>query len=134
MLSDEQKKVARMILEKEALKLGAFRLKLHEKNPDAPLSPFYFNLRGKENPKPGTLEEVDYDSAAQVMYAKIMAADAAFEAIAPIPNAGGPFARALMKLIANDCRLIALEKIKVDGKRTIVPSPGFEYKKARGFC
>jgi len=28
-----------------AIKFGAFRLKLHEKNPDAPLSPIYVNLR-----------------------------------------------------------------------------------------
>ncbi len=33
--------VADIILERGAFKFGAFKLKLHEKNPNAPLSPFY---------------------------------------------------------------------------------------------
>ncbi len=33
------------LLEIEAIKFGSFRLKLHEKHPDAPLSPIYVDLR-----------------------------------------------------------------------------------------
>lgn len=37
--------VADALFDLGAIKFGAFRLKLHEKNPDAPLSPIYVNLR-----------------------------------------------------------------------------------------
>ena len=39
-----------------------FRLKLHERNPSAPLSPFYFSLRAADNPKAGEHQR-DYDSS-----------------------------------------------------------------------
>ena len=38
-----------------AIQFGNFKLKLHEKNPNAPLSPIYLNLRTPDNPKPGNL-------------------------------------------------------------------------------
>ena len=38
-LTNSQKQVANRIYDREAVKFGAFKLKLHEKNPDAPLSP-----------------------------------------------------------------------------------------------
>lgn len=37
--------LANRLIEEGAIKFGAFKLKLHEKNPDAPLSPFYIDLR-----------------------------------------------------------------------------------------
>lgn len=37
--------VAATLYEIGAIQFGQFRLKLHEKNPDAPLSPYYINLR-----------------------------------------------------------------------------------------
>ena len=37
--------VADTLFDLGVIKFGAFRLKLHEKNPDAPLSPIYVNLR-----------------------------------------------------------------------------------------
>lgn len=40
-----EKSVADLLFEIEAVQLGTFRLKLHEKSPDAPLSPIYINLR-----------------------------------------------------------------------------------------
>lgn len=37
--------VAKRLLESGAVRFGSFRLKLHEENPGAPLSPYYINLR-----------------------------------------------------------------------------------------
>jgi uridine monophosphate synthetase len=45
MLNDLTKKFALSLFDIEAIKFGSFRLKLHEKYPDAPLSPIYIDLR-----------------------------------------------------------------------------------------
>lgn len=45
MLSEKQKELALGLFDIGAVKFGQFRLKLHEKNPDAPLSPIYIDLR-----------------------------------------------------------------------------------------
>lgn len=44
-MSPEQQELAEILLGTKALQFGQFRLKLHETNPEAPLSPFYFNFR-----------------------------------------------------------------------------------------
>jgi len=44
-LNESQKELARALYKLGAIKFGAFKLKLHEKNPNAPLSPYYINLR-----------------------------------------------------------------------------------------
>jgi uridine monophosphate synthetase len=41
----ERERLADLLFEIGAVKFGAFRIKLHETNPDAPLSPIYINLR-----------------------------------------------------------------------------------------
>lgn len=45
MFTDLEKKLALGLFRIEAIKFGAFKLKLHDKNPDAPLSPIYIDLR-----------------------------------------------------------------------------------------
>ncbi|MCL0070528.1 hypothetical protein M1O54_00290 [Dehalococcoidia bacterium] len=45
MLTDRKKKLALQLFDIGAIKFGAFKLKLHEKKPDAPLSPIYIDLR-----------------------------------------------------------------------------------------
>lgn len=45
MLTKEQRKVAILLFDMGAIKFGAFRLKLHEKDQEAPLSPIYVDLR-----------------------------------------------------------------------------------------
>lgn len=44
-LTETRKKLAAELFEIGGIRFGAFRLKLHEKNPDAPLSPIYVDLR-----------------------------------------------------------------------------------------
>ena len=45
---------------------GGFKLKLHEKNPDAPLSPFYLNIR-MQGHKDGPLTRHDIGTLAALM-------------------------------------------------------------------
>ena len=45
MLTDKSKKLALALFDIGAIKFGRFKLKLHEKKPDAPLSPIYIDLR-----------------------------------------------------------------------------------------
>lgn len=45
MLTEARRKLALQLFDIGAIKFGAFRLKLHEKRPDAPLSPIYIDLR-----------------------------------------------------------------------------------------
>jgi hypothetical protein len=45
MLVKNREQLAVELLNIGAIKFGNFRLKLHEKNPDAPLSPIYIDLR-----------------------------------------------------------------------------------------
>ncbi len=123
-------RVADMIFARKALKFGAFTLKLHEKHPDAPLSPFYLNLRTPDNPKPGPLTGEDCVLAAEILWQKILESGLSFSAIAGIPNAGDPLAEAIEKVAAAPrCfRIIKLGK-EVDGeKRKIVPLAGFDYR------
>lgn len=45
MMTEMEKKLALDLFDIGAIKFGAFKLKLHEKKPDAPLSPIYIDLR-----------------------------------------------------------------------------------------
>ena len=44
-MTENQKKLAKSLFEIGAIKFGSFKLKLHETNPEAPLSPIYLDLR-----------------------------------------------------------------------------------------
>lgn len=44
-MTKDEKKLADKLFKIGCIKFGAFRLKLHETNPNAPLSPIYINLR-----------------------------------------------------------------------------------------
>lgn len=94
-----------------------FRLKLHEKNPDAPLSPFYLNLRTKENPKPGPLTPELVDVIGRELWSlardqRVQQADR----VAGVPNAGDPLAAALSTV--SGLPLLVLRKEEhADGRR-----------------
>lgn len=75
-----------------------FKLKLHETNPDAPLSPIYLNLRTPDNPKKGTLTSDIVDRAAAVMVQLQLAANLKCHAVVGVPRAGDPFARAFANI------------------------------------
>ena len=125
-----QKAVARMIYERGSFKFGEFKLKLHEKNPEAPLSPFYLNLRTKNNPgMKGPLTNDDCDLIAMALVARIINKGVSYDAIAGIPYACDPFIEAIERVYPVGFRIVKLSKEVTKDKRRIVPKPGFEYKK-----
>lgn len=92
-----------------------FKLKLHETQPDAPLSPFYLNLRTPDNPKPGPLDKsvlrdigaVLANTVVNAGYAKL---EFRFDLLAGIPNAGEPLAHHLYQPWFSGKHLISLIK------------------------
>ncbi len=49
-MNKAQERLAERLFNEDVIKFGGFKLKLHEKNPEAPLSPIFFNLRTEDNP------------------------------------------------------------------------------------
>jgi uridine monophosphate synthetase len=92
-----------------------FKLKLHDKNPNAPLSPFYLNLR-TENTGPLTSDIVNL-AARCMQYAYFFSNKDRFDAVVGVPRAGNPFARALARLSEVPC--LMLDKYEYNGKRAI---------------
>ena len=115
-----QENVAKMLFDVGAVKFGAFKLKLHEKQPDAPLSPIFLNLRTPDNPKPGPLRAHHVDMIGEVLYSRHCEAHMSFDHVAGVPRAGEPFAKAFLKVLANrNCGLLRLTKSE-DATRRMV--------------
>lgn len=85
-----QRAFADALLECGAVKFGAFRLKLHEREPDAPLSPIYVDLRVLRS-WPDAM-----DRAVAVLKEMIDAKQLAFTRYADIPMAATPLVAILM--------------------------------------
>mgnify|MGYP003392543812 CR=1 FL=1 len=79
-----------------------FRLKLHEKQPDAPLSPFYLNLRTPENPKPGPLTSEIVTTIGRAFYQRVKQEGIYYHRVAGVPRAGDPLAEAFVLAEAED--------------------------------
>lgn len=86
-LTQAQEDLAIALFEIDAIKFGAFRLKLHEKNPEAPLSPYYVNLRVLPR-YPKVMRQV-----ARV-YAELAKEAQPYDACLGIPDAANPLATA----------------------------------------
>lgn len=99
-------------------------MKLHEKKPEAVRSPIYFNLRTPEHPKkPGLLTPEVVADIAECMKYIVDEAHVEFDAVAPIPWAGDPFAGAFTQLTKEKI-LIPLGKWEHAEKRRITgPDP-----------
>ncbi len=97
-----------------------FRLKLHERTPDAPLSPVYLNLRTPDNPRPGPLTPEVVELAAHCLHQLAFRHELSCNAVAGIPNAGTPFAKVFAQLPFT-LPLLQLDKEEVGGKRRVVP-------------
>ncbi len=94
-LTQTQEQVADRIHDRGAIKFGAFKLKLHEKNPDAPLSPIYLTLRIPENG--GPLTDDDVEVIGQELYAMVQREGVIFDLVVGIPRAGEPFAKVVSR-------------------------------------
>jgi uridine monophosphate synthetase len=90
---------------------GYYKLKLHEQNPKAPLSPIFLNLRTADNPKPGLLTPKIVADIANIFYAYVMENGIVFDFIVGIPNAADPFVKAFAALIpGGEEKILYLEK------------------------
>lgn len=99
-----------------------FRLKHHDTNPTAPLSPIYLNLRTPENPKPGPLTPELVVTIGRMLWLEAKARKIQFDAICGLPNAGTPLAKAFAQAAYDDGLLVPnviLGKTEVDSKRKI---------------
>src|SRR5262249_5390777 len=91
-LTGTQRAFAEALLATGAVKFGAFRLKLHEKQPDAPLSPIYVDLRTLRS-FPDAL-----DAAVAALQEMIAARGRAFDLYADVPQAATPLVAVLSHL------------------------------------
>lgn len=97
-LTKSQLVLADTIWDSCAFKVGAFRLKFHETNPDAPLSPYYVSMREKDV-RAGTYPQLRW-AIANALYVDtlgILAADRTSYVIG-IPKAGKPLALEFSRL------------------------------------
>lgn len=99
-----------------------FMLKLHEKNPEAPLSPFYLNLRTPDNPNPGPLMAMHIEMAGACMRYLQLKEKLEFDSVVGVPWAGEPFAKIFGKFAGTPC--IEFDKWEHNGKRKIASLKG----------
>ena len=110
-----------------------YKLKLHEKHPEAPLSPFFMNLRTPDNPKPGPLTPAIVQKISEIFYdyAVFSSMIDDFDYIIGIPNAADPFVKAFAELMSDGKdRVLHLTKITGDSSRKIGPLTGESAAKA----
>ncbi|MBI5135546.1 hypothetical protein HZA86_04940 [Candidatus Uhrbacteria bacterium] len=90
MLTETSQKFAKALFDIGSVKFGAFKLKLHETNPDAPLSPIYVDLR--------VLRSFPYAIRLAVDELKAMMARDGIkcDVLADLPTAATPIATLLM--------------------------------------
>lgn len=82
MLSKNAQVLAQQLFDTGAIKFGEFRLKLHEKNPDAPLSPIYLDLR--------LMRSFPAVMATAIDVYKELISDLTFDLLADCPTAATP--------------------------------------------
>jgi len=96
--------------EKKHVKFGAFKLKLHELHPEAPLSPVYINMR--------EMQQSIIDRMAELMYEISMAQDLRYDYVIGIPKAGEPIAEAFCRLAGKPMlKMVKQEATAVGGRK-----------------
>ncbi len=112
---EEREVFADRLFDCGAVRFGEFKLKLHEREPDAPLSPIYLSLRVSENG--GPLTPLDVLSASGLICDIIFESDIDFDRVAGLPRAGEPFAWEVARI--SNKPLIRFIKEEGDGFRKI---------------
>lgn len=106
-----------------------FPLKMHEKYPDAPKSPYYLNLRTSDNSKPGPLTPEVMTKIGRLFWSTVCdpASGIDFHHIAGVPNAGDPFAAAMALVPIQPLSCIQLLKEDVLEGRRVTKIVGGKY-------
>lgn len=96
-----------------------FRLKLHERNPEAPLSPIYLNLRTPDNQKPGPLTPDVVDQIGHALWELVLNKRIGDHAhrVAGVPRAGDPLADAVS--LRSGLPVLRLSKVEDAGTRKV---------------
>jgi hypothetical protein len=117
-------RIADMLMARGAFKTGAFKLKLHDTKPEAPLSPFYCNLRNAGNPKLGPLLNRDYDLMGCLLLNMMKDSKIRIGALSGIPRAGEPFVDGIQRVLDADSdqgfRVVYLDKKETAEGRCII--------------
>lgn len=105
---------------------GGFKMKKHETQPDARLSPIYLNIRTQDNPKPGPVtEEMAYEIGKAMwlhIWDEVRKEGIRMDAVAGLPHAGTPLARGFAQAAKETgpiVPIIVLRKDVQDGSRRI---------------
>lgn len=119
-----EERLALRIFDEKAVEFEPRPLKHHEKDPNAPLSPIFFNLRTENNPgKKGPLSPDLVNNIGRVLYSVIIRTRIPFQYVAGIPWAGEPLAESVYftnRLFSGKAERIRLVKEeKEDGSRKI---------------
>jgi orotate phosphoribosyltransferase len=108
-----------------------FKLKHHEKEPDAPLSPFYLTLRTADHPDPnrrGPLTDDIVALAGDRLGAYAFNSGLSFDAVVGLPNAGVPFAEAFPRTSwitgQSITKLWLRKEVHKDERRVVGPPEG----------
>jgi len=86
-LTEAQEALSTQLFEVGAMKFGNFKLKLHDKNPEAPLSPVYIDLR--------VLRRFPEAKAAAVRVYEELVQPLRFDLLADVPTAATPLVSSL---------------------------------------
>ena len=97
---------------------GKFRFKRHVTEPNAPLSPIYFNFRTQSNPKPGPLTSRLVVDIALALHRLARDNSIVYDVVSGIPNAGEPFAEKFLNFLW-------------EGMNTYTPSVFFEKEETK---
>ena len=107
--------VAKLLSEIGVVKFGGFKLRIHQTNPDAPLSPYYLSFRRLPR---GPLDDYYIGKLTKTLYDFASSLGLRFDAVSGVPNAGDPFAAVLAGLA--NVPLIQLAKHDEGEERHIV--------------
>lgn len=103
---------------------GPFKFKLHEKNPNAPRSPLYLNLR---LPPKGVLTEELTERIGHALYQLSCENQLQYDCVVGVPKAGDPLTKVVARLAS--VPLLFLEKEETDKGRMVLPVLRGEYQK-----
>jgi len=123
----DKKELAIELFKIGAIQFGEFQLKMHEKHPDAPLSPVYLNFR---IPPKGKLTDEIIGEIGQILWKAARKSESLFYLVIGLPKAGDPLAKALVRasdgIIGYD-QLIFLKKEETSTSRRILPEIDGEF-------